>query len=180
MTSLFDLPGLITGAPKPPKTWQTDVENGLFTKAHGLETTTYDTISIDTRHTSAHSMRSLHSYLGGEGVIFSDNRAEARIEIMRYLGIEESPDKALSLEEQGCRLLALADKYHSNGGLIVNRFERLSILNILRIQHRLIQLDEVIKYDKKGDLSDQVQEELRCSLSSYGKTLIFIQQYVEG
>jgi hypothetical protein len=73
----------------------------------------------------------------------------------------------LSIEEQGLRLLKLADEYQSQRTFKFNRFERLCILDLLNAQHNLTKLDEEIHYNKSG--SFETVKEIHLGIQTYGE-----------
>jgi len=101
-------------------------------------------------------------------------RQVQRQKMMSYLkkdigNSDPGPTPELSADEQGARLLELADKYYSERTLRFNRFERLCILNLLHAQHNLTKIDERIQYEKKGNLSGDVSNDLHQGILIYGK-----------
>jgi hypothetical protein len=75
----------------------------------------------------------------------------------------------LSPEEQGARILSLADKYHSERVFKFNRFEHLCILDLLHCQHSLIQLDENVRYKTQERDTKGLNEQVHQGIQNYGK-----------
>lgn len=87
---------------------------------------------------------------------------------------EQEPDY---VEEEGVRLLELADTYQSSRAFHFNRFERLCILDVLHSQHSLIKLDEEIQYNRKGDVSDETANRLHLRIQIYSQKLSLYSAY---
>jgi hypothetical protein len=73
------------------------------------------------------------------------------LQLSEVFKVSENLAGGLPIEEQGRRLLKLADEYQSQRTFKFNRFEGLCILNILNAQHNLTKLDEEIHFQKPWD-----------------------------
>jgi hypothetical protein len=107
------------------------------------------------------------------------NRSIQRQRVLDYIQVGGGFDpgslsgcrKASSGEySQRKTLFELANKSQSERTFEFSRFERLSLLNIYHLQHKLTLLDEEIEYDLEGVLSTDKEKELHESMQAYGKS----------
>jgi hypothetical protein len=81
---------------------------------------------------------------------------------------EEEP---LSQAALGAKLLDLANKSQAEQNFEFNRFEHLSMLNLLHTQHRSTRLDEEIEYSRNGNMAGGVAKDLQQGLEAYSRLI---------
>ena len=142
-------------------------------------------LSASIRTQSTNSARTSTGY--GSGASFplealdTTDRGRQRMAIMSYLERDNmssgarrsssratSPRAVLTSGALGKRLLKLADEYQCERTFKFNRFERLSILDVLVAQHKLMKLDEEISFSTLADDAESFQD-LHPALKEYGE-----------
>jgi hypothetical protein len=111
--------------------------------------------------------------------VLRDRRREIqRMAILQYLkgdgNLQDEDTRQLHDLEQSRLLWEIASEYQTKGSFCFNRFERLSLVNILHQQHALVELDEKIQYRRNGILSKRLRNKLQRDLVEYGISFISI------
>lgn len=155
-------------------------------KQHGAQNTqaaTQERVSLHRSFEAETRTVASFSESGRENWIAMMDRNEQRSEILKMLINEQaersdhSPPREHVLKDKMRKLTPLEKEhefieitkyFQSRGSCDLNRFERLSILNLLHIQDTLVNLDEEV-HEKGWD--NATSERLQLSLQQYGECL---------